>query len=191
VPSASAITSNRSPDLHVHLETDRLLLRHFTEEDADELVALNSDPEVMRYLGGVKPAEETRDDILPAFLEYHRGDPRIGFFAAIERWSGGFVGWFHLRPEHEPPYEMELGYRLKRSAWGKGYGTEGSRALIAKAFEELGVDRVVATADEDNTRSRRVMEKAGMRLVGHFVFHDAHVRVPAVRYAIDRRAELT
>jgi RimJ/RimL family protein N-acetyltransferase len=63
---------------------------------------------------------------------------------------------------------VELGYRLRRSAWGKGYATEGSRALIAKGFAELGVERVYATTMVVNVASRRVMEKAGLRFVRTF-----------------------
>src|SRR5206468_7082526 len=89
-----------------------------------------------------------------------------GFWAAIEKSTGEFLGWFHFRPpEGAGPDEVELGYRLRKSAWGKGFGTEGSRALIRKGFTELGVRRVVASTYQDNIGSRRVMEKAGLKLV--------------------------
>jgi RimJ/RimL family protein N-acetyltransferase len=175
------------PPTHVYLETERLILRRLTPEDADDLAELNSDPEVMRYLGGVKPREQTLDEVLPRLLaDYERSDD-VGFWAAIEKATGEWLGWFHLRPEHEPPHEMEVGYRLKRSAWGKGYGTEGTRALIAKSFDELGVERVVAVADEPNVASRRVMEKSGMHLTRRFLGRDPDGSTwNAVRYAIDR-----
>src|SRR4029450_3018730 len=77
--------------------------------------------------------------------------------------------WFHLRPpEGAGPDEPELGYRLRRSAWGKGYATQGSRALIRAAFTELGARRVYAETMVVNRGSRRVMEKAGLRLVRTF-----------------------
>lgn len=88
------------------------------------------------------------------------------------------------------PDEPELGYRLRKGAWGKGYATEGSRALIDKAFTELGATRVFAETMVVNTASRRVMEKAGLRLVR--TFHaDWPVRIPGdehgdVEYAIPR-----
>jgi RimJ/RimL family protein N-acetyltransferase len=83
--------------------------------------------------------------------------------------TGQFLGWFHLRPpEGAPVDEPELGYRLRRSAWGQGYATEGSRALIHKAFSELGARRVFAETMAVNSASRRVMEKAGLRLVRTF-----------------------
>ena len=84
----------------------------------------------------------------------------------IEKSTGAFLGWFHYRPYEDAPVDQpELGYRLRRSAWGKGYATEGSRALIRKGFTELGVQRVVAFTYGEHRASRRVMEKAGMRLV--------------------------
>jgi RimJ/RimL family protein N-acetyltransferase len=155
----------------VFLETDRLVLRRFTESDLDLLVELNSDPEVMRFITGGRatPRGEVESEVLPAFLDYYQRFVGYGFWAAIEKGSGAFIGWFHLRPEPGAPIdEPELGYRLRSSAWDKGYATEGSRALIHKAFTELGAKRVVAETMAVNVRSRRVMEKAGLTLVRTF-----------------------
>ena len=154
--------------MQVYLETERLILRRFTEADADLLVELDSDPEVMRYLTGGPPTprDEIERDILPAFLRYYARGDRYGFWAAIEKATGDFLGWFHFRPLPDAdPAEPELGYRLRKVAWGKGYGTEGSRALIHKGFTELGVRRVVASTAAANIASRRVMEKSGLTLV--------------------------
>ncbi len=160
--------------MHVFLETDRLILRRFTADDLENLVALNSDPEVMRYLSGgpAIPREEIERDYLPAYLAYHAhpepGD-RYGFWAVVEKATGDFLGWFHFRPHaDDTPDEPELGYRLRRSAWGKGYGAEGARALIDKGFAAGGVRRGVAMAYAENVGSWRVMEKAGMTLVRRF-----------------------
>ncbi len=112
------------------------------------------------------PREEIEDDILPAFMSYYSRFEGYGFWAAIEKTAGEFIGWFHFRPLPGSPLdEPELGYRLRRKTWGKGYGTEGSRALIQKGFADLGVRRVVASTYQDNLASRRVMEKSGMSLV--------------------------
>jgi RimJ/RimL family protein N-acetyltransferase len=153
--------------MQVFIETRRLLLRRFTEADAVNLFDLDSDPEVMRFLTGGKPTsrEVIRNETLPRFFHYYDRFGGLGFWAAIEKSTGDFVGWFELRPhENDDPGEVELGYRLKRSAWGKGYATEGSRALICKGFTELGVQRVVAKTMAVNTASRRVMEKTGLTL---------------------------
>ena len=157
--------------VHVYLETERLKLRRFTADDVDDLVELDSDPDVMRFINGGRPTprEEIENDVLPAFLAYYERDEGYGFWAAVEKSAGRFVGWFHLRPgEDSPPGEVELGYRLRTPAWGKGYATEGSRALIDKGFAELGVERVFATTMTVNVASRRVMEKAGLKFVRTF-----------------------
>jgi RimJ/RimL family protein N-acetyltransferase len=163
--------SGQNPPAPVFLETERLVLRQFADDDIENLVELDSDPEVMRFINGGRPTprDEIENDVLPAFLGYYERCAGYGFWAAVERATGRFIGWFHFRPtEGAPPDEVELGYRLRRSAWGKGYATEGSRALIDKGFSELGVQRVVASTMVVNAASRRVMEKAGLRFVRTF-----------------------
>jgi len=158
--------------VHVVLETERLALRRFTEEDVDLLVELDSDPEVMRYITGGIPTsrEEVETEYLPAYLAYYERYEGFGFWAAVEKAGGAFVGWFHFRPaDSELPDEVELGYRLRRNAWGKGYATEGSRALVEKGFTDLGVRRVVASTLVVHEASRRVLENAGLRFVR--IFH--------------------
>ncbi|SDY96137.1 Protein N-acetyltransferase, RimJ/RimL family [Micromonospora pattaloongensis] len=157
--------------MHVFLETERLTLRRFTEADLDNLVALDADPEVMRYLtGGVPtPPEVIATRTLPRMLDYHRRFDNHGYWAAIDTSSGQFLGWFELRPGDDGRTdELELGYRLRRAAWGRGYATEGSRALLRRAFTELDAQRVYAQTMTVNVRSRRVMEKAGLTLVRTF-----------------------
>ncbi|MBY8886628.1 GNAT family N-acetyltransferase [Streptomyces sp. PTM05] len=150
--------------MHIYLETERLTLRRFTTDDADLLIELDSDPAVMRYLtGGVATAPETvRERYLPNILAgYEKWGGGLGLFAAEEKDGGAFIGWFILRPEDRLD-EVELGYRLRRAAWGKGYATEGSEALLAKAFRELGVRMVWAETMTVNQGSRNVMKKLGM-----------------------------
>ncbi|HEV2580031.1 MAG TPA: GNAT family N-acetyltransferase [Ktedonobacteraceae bacterium] len=144
-----------------------MILRRFTADDVDLLVDLDSDPEVMRFITGGRPTsrEVIQNDTLPAFLRYVPVSG-MGVFAAIEKESGEFLGWFSFRPKDAAsPNDVALGYRLRRVAWGRGYATEGARALIRKGFTELGVQRVFATTYQDNLASRRVMEKAGLTLV--------------------------
>ncbi|MEX0749445.1 MAG: GNAT family N-acetyltransferase, partial [Dehalococcoidia bacterium] len=134
--------------MHVFLETERLVLRRLTEDDVDDLVELDGDPDVMRFINGGRPTprDEIANEHLPAFLGYYERFAGYGFWAAIEKSTGAFVGWFHFRPPPDADSDdVELGYRLRKSAWGKGYATEGSAALIQKGFAELGVRRVFAT----------------------------------------------
>jgi RimJ/RimL family protein N-acetyltransferase len=157
--------------MQVLLETRRLVLRRFTMADVDNLVSLDADPDVMHFVtGGIRTArDEIENEILPEFLGYYEQFQGYGFWAAIEKATGEFLGWFHFRPREEAGLdEAELGYRLRKSAWGKGYATEGSRALISKGFTDFGVQRVVAETMVVHAASRRVMEKAGLTLVRTF-----------------------
>jgi RimJ/RimL family protein N-acetyltransferase len=157
--------------MDVYLETERLTLRPFTAADVDHLVALDGDPAVMRYLNGGVPTPRNviECETLPRFLGYYQMYHGFGVWAAIEKSTGHFLGWFSLKPQDgSDPGEVTLGYRLRRSAWGTGYGTEGARALIRKGFIELGVRRVVASTYQDNLASRGVMEKAGLTFVRAF-----------------------
>jgi RimJ/RimL family protein N-acetyltransferase len=167
------------------LQTERLILRRFTMDDVDLLVELDSDPDVMRYVipNVAMSRQEIIEDLLPAFLSYYERYEGYGFWAATEKDSGRFLGWFHFRPkEGKGASEPELGYRLNRSAWNRGFATEGSRALIDFGFARLSVTRVTAETMAVHGSSRRVMEKAGLRYVRTF-HHDAGL---GVEYALDR-----
>lgn len=159
----------------VFLTTERLVLRRFTPADVDHLVELDGDPEVMRHLTGGLPS--TRDwverTLLPLYLAHYERYGDLGWWAAEERTGGAFLGWFEFRPTEEGERaEVELGYRLRRPAWGRGYATEGARALLRRGFTELGVERVVAWTMAVNRGSRRVLEKSGLSYVR--TFHEDH-----------------
>jgi RimJ/RimL family protein N-acetyltransferase len=155
----------------VYLETERLVLRRFTADDGPLLVELDGDPEVTRYINGgqATPAETVRDVVLPRLLGHYQNWTGYGVFAAHEKDGGEFVGWFALRPERsDPDGDPELGYRLRRAAWGLGYATEGSKALVRQAFAVLGARRVWAQTMTVNRGSRNVMEKSGLTYVRTF-----------------------
>jgi RimJ/RimL family protein N-acetyltransferase len=152
--------------MHIILNTPRLTIRQFTKDDVDNLFNLNSDPEVMRYLGRPAPREVLRDEIIPFHLGVYERLDRLGTWAAESLDSGEFLGWFHFRPGPDGDItNIDLGYRLRRSTWNRGYATEGSRALISMGFTDLGVRRVFAHTMTVNGASRRVMEKCGLTLV--------------------------
>src|SRR6478609_10388843 len=152
--------------VETYLRTERVTLRPFGADDADLLIELDSDPAVMRYLSGGEPTapELVRERDLPSIRAgYDRWAGRFGLFAAHEAGDGAFVGWFCLRPEREGPLdEVELGYRLRQDAWGKGYATEVSRALLVRAFTELDVRVGWGETMALNLPSQKVMEKVGM-----------------------------
>ncbi|MEU1814984.1 GNAT family N-acetyltransferase [Streptomyces roseifaciens] len=142
------------------LTTARLALRPFTdtEADLDLVVELDGDPEVMRYITGGRPM--TRAEVrAESFERMLRG----GFWATHLRDTGEFIGWHCLRPLKDAPTgSADLGYRLRKPAWGHGYATEGALALIEKGFTELGYDRITANTMYVNAGSRHVMEKCGL-----------------------------
>jgi len=151
--------------VQVLLTTKRLILRRFTAADAEHLFELDNDSEVMRYINGGTPTslEIIEQKILPVFLRYDDRFPGFGFWAAIEKNSHEFLGWFVFRSAGENPQEVEIGYRFHKRAWGLGYATEGARALIDKGFREGGATCVTGTTYEENQSSRRVLEKLGMK----------------------------
>jgi RimJ/RimL family protein N-acetyltransferase len=162
------------------LRTERQLLRPMTPDDAQGMFDLNGDPEVLRY---------TFDDPFAsleaarAFLvDYQHVYEREGFarFAAIDLSTGAYLGWCGLR--RQPDGEVDLGYRYKRAAWGRGYATEASLASLRFGFEEARLTRIIARAHVDHAASIRVMQKVGMQFEAEDTFADR----PAVRYAIAR-----
>ena len=175
------------------IETASLRLRRFRIDDAEWAARLDADEEVMRFISGSVPTprETFLNEYLPRMLRICDLGPQFGFWTGEDRESGRPTGWFHLRPEKQEPFAMELGYRLQRESWGKGLATEGSRELLRRAFTEWGVARVVAHTLAMNLPSRRVMEKCGMRLEREFIgpadWHHGWTEEQrrAVRYQID------
>ncbi len=168
------------------LETERLILRRFTDADVDDLFVLHNDPEVMRFLTGGDPIP--REEIEREYRDRFAGS---GYWVATDRASGAFLGWFALHPvENRPADETELGYRLRASAWGKGLATEGAHALIRAGFERHGLRLVFAETMAVNLPSRRVMEKCGLRHVRtfHLEWDDPlpGTEHGEVEYALDR-----
>lgn len=143
-------------------ETRRLGFRLLTMDDVDRMVALDSDPEVMRYItGGPAPSRDETEATLRSAIG-HR-------WLAWESATGDDVGWFALDPSSSARSdERELGYRLFRSAWGRGFATEGSRALVALGFTRLRLRRIWAETMAVNTASRWVMERCGLTYVRTF-----------------------
>jgi len=177
------------------LETDRLVLRRFTEDDAPHLLALDRDPEVMRYVGpyGLPDESAYRDRIRTYFQPYYEVGPQYGFWPAEEKATGAFVGWFHLRPALDYRFareagfragEYDIGYRLARAVWGRGYATEVARALVRRGFADPAVEAIVACVLVGNAASCRVLEKVGLRRVSEFALPG--FEMPAAKYALTR-----
>ena len=144
--------------MRASFETARLSLSLVRETDRENLVALERDPEVMRFLNGGRPTPDDGAKEGAGFLTPRGGENDV--WAAVETRSGAFVGWFSLQRTREGV--GELGHRLRRDAWGRGLATEGASALVAMGFADNDFARIVATTIAVNRPSRRVMEKTGL-----------------------------
>ncbi|MFN8242591.1 MAG: GNAT family N-acetyltransferase [Ferruginibacter sp.] len=148
--------------MHIVLETPRLFLRRFTEADAALLLELNSDPEVLKYVHEA-PLETTgqaleviRNIILPQYKN------NLGRWAIHRKEDQVFLGWSGLKYVAEKD-EIDLGYRLMKKYWGKGYATEAAQACLHYGFEQLHLPLITAHAHTENLASRHVIEKIGMQ----------------------------
>lgn len=141
------------------LHTRRLTLSPCQPQDRADFIALERDPEVMRFLTGGRVLDPERVDPDADYLMPRGSEPHV--WTARVSVDDSFVGWFCLWPDEES--EAELGYRLRRDAWGKGFASEGATALVAWGFSEAGYIRITASTMAVNQASRRVMEKIGLR----------------------------
>jgi RimJ/RimL family protein N-acetyltransferase len=145
------------------IQTERLLLRRWKEEDREPFYRLNSDPLVMEFM----PARLTRpesDQLVDRITEHFR-ERNFGLYAAELRENRSFIGYVGLAvPSFEASFTpcVEIGWRLSAEYWGRGLATEGARAVVKHAFGELGLDEIVSFTVPENVRSRRVMEKIEM-----------------------------
>ncbi len=145
------------------IQTERLLLRQWREEDLEPFAALNADPRVMEYFPSTLSREESSQMVkrIQSNIE-KRG---WGFWAASLIQTGEFIGFIGLEDVHfTAPFTpaVEIGWRLAFDFWGKGYATEGARAALQYGFETVNLKEIVSFTAAQNMRSRHVMEKIGM-----------------------------
>jgi RimJ/RimL family protein N-acetyltransferase len=158
VPDESFV--NASPELR----TDRLLLRRWQQADRAPFAALNADPRVNEYLTGPLPQEQSNE--LAARIDANFDRYGFGLWAVEVRNVTPFIGFIGLAvPRFEAHFTpcVEIGWRLSADHWGRGYATEGARAALAFGFDVVGLREVVSFTVPANLRSRRVMEKIGMK----------------------------
>lgn len=154
----------------IYLETSRLNLRDWLSADLEHFCKMNADPDVMNYFPRVLSSAETErfyQVILAEFKEYG-----FGLYAVEEKRTKEFIGFigFH-RATFESDFTpcIEIGWRLKKNAWGQGYATEGARACLEYGFKNLGFSEVVSFTAEINKPSVNVMKKIGMKPVKTFL----------------------
>lgn len=162
------------------LRTERLVLRGFTRDDFEPFAAIVSDPEVVRYIDDGAPI--SREDCWRGMALFigHWTLRGYGWWAVEDRRTGHFLGRIGLyNPEGWPG--IEVGWLLRRSAWGAGLATEGATAALRFAFDVVGADHVISLIDPANRRSIRVAEKIGEHRTGDL----DHYGKAVVVYGID------
>ncbi|AEV84740.1 acetyltransferase [Actinoplanes sp. SE50] len=147
------------------IETARLTLREWRDEDLDPLAAMNADPEVMRYIldGEVRDRDQSAAGLQKMIRDWRQQG--FGLFAVQVRDTGALIGWAGLAvptflPEVLPA--VEIGWRLSRAAWGHGFATEAATAALRFGFDTIGLDRLISIRHVENVRSARVMAKLGL-----------------------------
>ena len=161
--------------MNLILKSERLLLRPLAKTDVELEIEIGTDPEVMKYVA----EPDTEDSVvrgMPNYIKRCAGGC-IGVWCVVDRSTKEKLGtaillplpieeddtnWDLVAGDELPDGDIEIGYMLKRSAWGKGYATEATKRLLKFAFEETPLEELVATIDSENTASQRVLEKCGL-----------------------------
>jgi RimJ/RimL family protein N-acetyltransferase len=160
------------------LVTERLRLRAFTPADADDLLTMDGDARVMRYIGtGLQP--RTRAEVeasIGRIIDFAARHPGMSLLHASTRDAGRFVGGCGLFPLPDDS-AIEIAYRLPHACWGQGYATEAARAVLAHGFETLALPRIVGVTFPENVPSQRVLLKIGMREDGDAEHYGRTMRV--------------
>ena len=144
------------------IETERLILRETTPEDAENMLRLHSNLEVQKYTGDeiITSLKVMKEKIIEKEAEYKR----VGFgrWTTILKEGNQFVGWAGLKYLEEFK-QVDLGYRFLPQYWNKGIGTEASKAILKYGFEKLNLEEIIAVAIEENIGSIKIMQKIGMK----------------------------
>ncbi len=172
--------------------TERMALTRTNWPDVDDVVALNADTEVMRYLNHGRPMTPARvlAEEMPRLMAHNGRADRLGSWVARERGTGNFLGWFMITPVDEPLRTVEVAYLLRSGVWGLGYDIEGMLFMIEIA-RAVQVSTVIATMMTVDVAMRRLMEKAGLHLVETSVRETTARAAAGARIEVDYALDLT
>lgn len=142
------------------METLRTKLRRFKDTDLQNLIDLETNPEIMRFTPNRIPLSPQKiEERLRSIIEKEGERTPMGIWAAEEKQTGEFIGWFSLIVnKFEAP---ELGFMIVQKQWGKGFATEVAARLVKFGFTDLGLKSIVAVTDPDNMKSQKVLKKLG------------------------------
>ena len=150
-------------------QSERLGFRNWTENDLNEFSKINADKEVMKHFPKTLTKEETEKFIVR--LKNHHSKNGFCYFATETLNNNEFIGFIGLAyQEYKTKFTpaVDIGWRLKKNAWGNGYATEGAKRCLKYAFENLNLKSVIATCTIENLKSENVMKKIGMKKIGEF-----------------------
>lgn len=158
--------------MNIRIETERLILRPFTEDDVERLFLLDSNPEVMKYVG-VKPLTQKKQSAeVIKVIQKQYAENGVGRLAVIEKASNLLIGWSFLKYLTDEINGIkdvyDLGYRFLPEFWGKGYATESANASLEYGFKEMNLDKICAHAHSDNLASNHTLRKLGFVEKGSF-----------------------
>ncbi|MBM4071879.1 MAG: GNAT family N-acetyltransferase [Planctomycetes bacterium] len=167
------------------LTTGRLILREFDEDDAAAFLILGSDPAITRYTGdgGLRDVAQAREELRTRPLADYR-QHGFGRWACVDRDSDDVIGFAGLKYLDELR-EVDIGYRLLPSYWGKGLATEAGRAIIDYGFEQLHLTQIIGLVEPDNIASIRVLQKLGLTHTGPIIYRSQTVN----RYLLKTNTE--
>lgn len=151
------------------LKSERLGFRNWTKSDLTELAKINADPEVMEYFPKLLTEKETSEFIDRLIKHYDNNG--YNYFATEILETGELIGFIGLafqdyKTDFTPA--IDIGWRLKKNAWGKGFATEGANKIFEFGFSELNLDKIISTCTEKNSKSENIMKKIGMDKIGEF-----------------------
>ncbi|MEM6966683.1 MAG: GNAT family N-acetyltransferase [Bacteroidota bacterium] len=163
-----------------HVETERLIMRDFREEDAEGIFKLDSNPSVVQYLhmAPMNSLQQAIEQIEHVRSQYEKNG--IGRWVLIEKATNSFVGWSGLKFENHPLLNnqqdyYDVGYRLLPEYWGRGYATESAIASVQYGWEKMGLKKMNAAAHSENLASKNVLKKIGFKEVSLVPFYDFQV----------------
>ena len=161
--------------MHIVFETPRLILGQFTENDASLILQLNSDPEIVKYVHEpvLTSEEQAKKILLDIILPQYKIN--LGRWAIYTKNSHDFIGWCGLK--HRPELnEIDLGYRLKKESWGRGYATEAAKHTLDHGFNNLHLNIITGRAHIENIASIKILEKIGMQFLREEVVDNCPVK---------------
>ncbi|MDP6909671.1 MAG: GNAT family N-acetyltransferase [Flavobacteriales bacterium] len=159
----------------VFMQTKRLTLKNVRISQLDDMLNLDADPEVMRFITVGVPRTDPKHhlDAIPRLIKYAIENPGLGLWNTYMKNTNEYVGWYILK--HLPETgEVEVGFRIHKKFWNQGLSTEIGKALIKHGFKTVGLERIIAIVRPDNFASQAVIKKIGLKEEGTGTFHDVH-----------------